>query len=530
MRGPGGRLFANVKSRSVASSVPRKLLGLLETAWYIVPTMASETRSVTLGFIPKFGLGLLLGVTLIAGASAQDIRTTLFEAANDALAEARNAQANLLAPRAFERGAIAYTDAEADLERGRSLERITSRLEEAATYFTEATAIANVASDVLAAAIATRTDAADAEAETFAPAIWLEAEALFDTAARRLEAGDADAARERVVEAETRYSSAELAAIKAQHLSRTQALLAQAEQARVPRVAPQTFARAVSLLQQAEQALDEDRYAIERPLALAERADYEARHAMYLAARIQAVRDGEATEEDLMLGYEQALAEVAAVADLPARLDSGPDSVTADLSAYIGGMQERERQLLAESEENRLQIFGLSEEIRELDERLGGVSEERTALIQRLEADAAARAQFSRIESAFSGGEALVYREGNNLIVRLVGLSFASGESTIDQSYRPLLEKVRDAADVFPRSLIVIEGHTDSLGSDSANLALSRSRAEAVGAFLTGELGVAGFRIRAMGFGETRPIANNETTQGRARNRRIDVRIEPQDG
>ena len=110
-----------------------------------------------------------------------------------------------------------------------------------------------------------------------------------------------------------------------------------------------------------------------------------------------------------------------------------------------------------------------------------------------------------------------------------MGLSFESGESTIDLSHRPLLEKVRDAADVFPRSLIVIEGHTDALGSDTANLTLSRSRAEAVGAFLTDEFGVAGFRIRAMGFGETRPIANNESAQGRARNRRIDVRIEPQD-
>ncbi len=490
--------------------------------------MASHTRSVTFGFIGKFALGLLLGVTLSVGVGAQDLRTTLFATADAALEEARNAQANLLAPRAFERGALAYTDAEADLARGRSLERITSRLEAATAFFTEATNAANVASDVLAASIARRTDAVDAQADTFAPAIWEEAEALFESAARRLEVGDADGARERAVEAETLYSDAELAAIKAQHLSRTQALLAQAEQARVPRLAPRTFARAASLLQQAEQALDEDRYALEEPLALAERASYEARHAMYLATRIQAVQDGEATAEDLVLDYEQALTEIARAADRAAGLDSGPDAVAADLAAYIGGLQARERQLLAESEENRLQIIGLSEEIRELDERLGGVSEERTELVQRLEADAAARAQFSRIESAFSSGEAVVYREGDNLILRLVGLSFESGESTIDPSHRALLEKVRDAANVFPRSLIVIEGHTDSLGSDSTNLALSRSRAEAVGAFLSDELGVAAFRIRAMGFGETRPIANNETVQGRARNRRIDVRIEPQ--
>ena len=82
--------------------------------------------------------------------------------------------------------------------------------------------------------------------------------------------------------------------------------------------------------------------------------------------------------------------------------------------------------------------------------------------------------------------------------------------------------------DVFPRSLVVVEGHTDSYGGDVSNMALSRSRAEAVGEYLSAELGVPAFRVSAVGYGETRPIANNETSQGRARNRRIDVRIEPQ--
>jgi OOP family OmpA-OmpF porin len=57
---------------------------------------------------------------------------------------------------------------------------------------------------------------------------------------------------------------------------------------------------------------------------------------------------------------------------------------------------------------------------------------------------------------------------------------------------------------------------------------LSRRRAESVSAYLTSEFGVPAFRISAVGYGETRPIANNETEQGRERNRRIDVRIEPQ--
>jgi outer membrane protein OmpA-like peptidoglycan-associated protein len=87
---------------------------------------------------------------------------------------------------------------------------------------------------------------------------------------------------------------------------------------------------------------------------------------------------------------------------------------------------------------------------------------------------------------------------------------------------------VRRAVDVFPQSQVVIEGHTDAYGSDDANLALSRRRAEAVAAYLTGTLGVPQLRISAVGYGETQPIANNDTAQGRERNRRIDVIIEPQ--
>jgi OmpA-OmpF porin, OOP family len=87
---------------------------------------------------------------------------------------------------------------------------------------------------------------------------------------------------------------------------------------------------------------------------------------------------------------------------------------------------------------------------------------------------------------------------------------------------------VRQAATVFPQSQIVIEGHTDSYGGDETNMTLSRQRAEAVSQYLSSQFGIPAFRITAIGYGETRPIANNETAQGRARNRRIDVRIEPQ--
>ncbi|MEL6368135.1 MAG: OmpA family protein, partial [Pseudomonadota bacterium] len=102
------------------------------------------------------------------------------------------------------------------------------------------------------------------------------------------------------------------------------------------------------------------------------------------------------------------------------------------------------------------------------------------------------------------------------------------GSSTIEPSAYPLLEKVESAIDVFPRSSIVIEGHTDSYGSDSNNVTLSQQRADSVMQYMLNAMQIPSSRVRATGFGESRPIANNETSEGRARNRRIDVVIRPQ--
>ena len=471
---------------------------------------------------------LILCVLLSTSAIAQQqLREALFANADAALEAATAADARRLAPRAFERGAIAYTSAESDLERGRSVDRITARLAEATSQFAEAAELAGIARVTLASLIAAHSDATAANAATFAAELWGEAEDLFEDAARRLEAGTLETARERAAEAEIVYRNAELVAIKAQYLSRAQAMLVQAEQARVPRYAPRGFAEAQRLLAQAEQALDADRYALDTPRELAQQAEYATQHAIYLASLIEAVDNGQTTFEDLIQGYEAALADVAAAADLTAQFDAGPEPIASDLVAHIEASQARETQLTAETEENRVQITGLRDEIRDLDERLGGVSEERRELIQQVEADAAVRAQFARVESMFADGDALVYREGDDILLRLVALQFDVGESTIAPDFALLIGKVRNAANVFPRSLIIVEGHTDSRGSDTANLSLSRSRAEAVGRYLTDELNIESFRVRAMGFGETRPIANNETEQGRARNRRIDVRIVP---
>jgi outer membrane protein OmpA-like peptidoglycan-associated protein len=120
-----------------------------------------------------------------------------------------------------------------------------------------------------------------------------------------------------------------------------------------------------------------------------------------------------------------------------------------------------------------------------------------------------------------------VFREGSNVILRLVGLSFDSGASAIKQGSFDLLGKVEKAIDIFPRSELVIEGHTDSHGGDELNQKLSQERAEALQQYMINAMRIPSYRVIATGYGETNPVANNETAAGRAKNRRIDIVIKP---
>ena len=72
-------------------------------------------------------------------------------------------------------------------------------------------------------------------------------------------------------------------------------------------------------------------------------------------------------------------------------------------------------------------------------------------------------------------------------------------------------------------ALLTIEGHTDSKGTDEYNMTLSQKRANAVRAYLI-EKGIAESRLKATGFGETTPIADNNTSAGRAKNRRVELK------
>ena len=99
-------------------------------------------------------------------------------------------------------------------------------------------------------------------------------------------------------------------------------------------------------------------------------------------------------------------------------------------------------------------------------------------------------------------------------------VEFASGTADLTPASRQILDRVAAALARAPTVGAAVQGHTDAQGADASNLALSQDRAEAVAAYLA-ERGVASDALAPRGFGESAPIASNDTPEGRARNRRV---------
>jgi len=114
----------------------------------------------------------------------------------------------------------------------------------------------------------------------------------------------------------------------------------------------------------------------------------------------------------------------------------------------------------------------------------------------------------------------------NDLIasIDLAGIRFNTGSSQLDADSVGILQQVADALTQVPSATVAISGHTDSTGSAGRNLSLSGQRANRVRDFLI-ERGISGDRMTAEGFGSNQPIATNDTSAGRAANRRIEFAL-----
>lgn len=132
-----------------------------------------------------------------------------------------------------------------------------------------------------------------------------------------------------------------------------------------------------------------------------------------------------------------------------------------------------------------------------------------------------------RLRRDLEGTGATVQRAGDAILITLPeGVTFDVDSSQVRQEFRRPLRRAARTLTEDPRSYVDVLGHADSTGSEAYNQGLSERRARAVAGVLTRN-GVQEARVRARGFGESRPVASNDTASGRARNRRVEIVVRP---
>jgi len=437
------------------------------------------------------------------------------------ISNARKNQINVLAPTSFAKAEAYLDDAKKALKSGDELSEILGPVASGRTQLKQAEEMAQVARTTLPDAIKAR-ELARAAGATSLGEDYVRAEEQFLRLTRAIENNDLKYAQNNRENVAAAFDQLEVRAIKEQTLGEARKLIKQAEEEGARKFAPNTLAVAQQKLKDADVFISAHRYEKEKIQQKSAEALFQAQRLLVVTGQSKKVREME--PEQISLWVEGILSETADKLSAPDMRNESFDMQRENILGSVKSLQE-DRQFLASQEKaHQEEIESLKQQVASLE----GKTQEERAAIERLEAEKQFNELYTQVKGYFSADEAEVYKQSNRLIIRLRAMQFPVGQAIIMPSNYTLLSKVQRAIRTFGEPDVLIEGHTDSTGSDEVNDHLSQQRAESVRDYLVANKTLPEEKIVAVGYGSKRPLASNETEEGRAINRRIDVVISPQ--
>jgi len=463
---------------------------------------------------------LFLAALLAAGALA---RADALQEAEAALAEAQEVRAPEFAPTHYAKARDALAKA-----------KETNDPADATAALQAAREAIQWAQD-FARAFAALVDARDKmqliEAAKYRAELVQRAEELFRKAAVHFEEGKLEMAKSDAKIAADMIHAAQVVAAREKFVRPVSKTIAAARRLKARQYAPKSFELAMQRMHALEKLVKNNPENQSEAYALSQRALVEAKRSLAIATlgdrfakNPQEVERWIETEEARLNLIAKALGMGAFARD--ASSEAMVDAIQKRIAAIREGYEAQLKDAEAQIAELEKRITELSQrlaqyegEMQQYQQQFAEMQELRRKLRIRREAEA----KIKQIAAMFDPNdvEVLLTPEAD-VILRLKTLNFRSGSAVIPPDKYPLLDRVLDAMRIFPDRAVRIEGHTDSIGSAEFNQKLSERRAEAVRQYLLERLD-APRAIEAVGFGESRPIANNETPEGRRKNRRIDI-------
>lgn len=406
--------------------------------------------------------------------------------------DALERQVNVLSPKYYQEGIAQLKMAQESRDKGKDTKVILDHVARGRANFEKANEIAKVSSSAIRNVVTARGQAIEAGAPKFLEKEFKAADGELTDATAEIEDNNLAAAEKIQDRLADRYSDLELKAIKIDKLAGAAGLIKQATEEGAEKNAPRTLAEAKKLHADADAYIDANRHDKEGIQTRANAAtDFGNR---LLGVSRQAKTTDKTDSEAIVLERE---------------------ALTKSLTAEKALAQRTQSELAAEAKRKEAELTAAQATADALK------TENRQLTSEKIDAE-----KLDAAKARFDATEADVYRDGNRLVIRLKKLAFPVGKANLTPSSFPVLGKVEKViADLGP-SKIVVEGHTDAVGSKEANQKLSEVRAAAISSYLVAN-GINAADISTVGSGDTKPLASNKTKEGRAQNRRVDIIVEP---
>jgi outer membrane protein OmpA-like peptidoglycan-associated protein len=422
------------------------------------------------------------------------------------LEDARQAELNMLSPAAFKQAESAYQDA-VELAKYDNAKGATVA-SEGLNALTRGRSNAASAEYILEDVLTARNKAKAAGAASLAKGAFNDAEEDLRDVTSLIEQGKTDRAKAERSEIINSYRKIELAALKGNIVDIARDAIKNARNNDVDDVAPKTMRQANEDYQLALSTLDANRNDTQKAETHAKRSLWHTQRATQIADIMTNFRESDFSEEDKVLWYQQQISRIAAPINSDVAFNLSNKEMVKGLTGQVQTLVQAGAREMQTAKEKEAALVAAKEQSAQQQRRQQVIA-----------------GKFQQVQSMFSQNEAEVYRQIDNVLIRAHGFSFPSGTSEIKSDNFILLNKIIEAINQFPESQIIISGHTDNRGSDELNTNLSNDRAEKVAKFLVEVGRIEPTRLSSKGYGKARPVANNDTVEGRAANRRVEVLI-----
>lgn len=394
------------------------------------------------------------------------------------LQAAAGRQANVLSPRNYSKAADYFGDAKQAKAKGKDTETVLKKIALSRAYLNQANNITSQADSAFPEVTKARHDAIVGGALNHQKEEMSAADKDLVSVTEDVERGKDSMSQGIREKLKNRYLEIEAAAISRSRLSEARNLIDRARKQKAEKLAPKTLIEAERKVKRAEDAITTDRHNNELLDRVSTDATNEAQHLL-----------------DIVQLASQAKGE-------------SPEQIALDLDAKKKALESASKT----ASEKTSELTEHEKQMRDMAGANANLTEEKQF-----------NESFEMARKEFRPDEAEVYRQGDNLLIRLKGLNFKSGSAELAGTSLPLLSKVKDVLAKVKTENVLVEGHTDSIGGRELNQKLSSERADTVAKYLVSERAIDQDKVKSEGLGFSKPLASNKSKQGRAQNRRVDV-------